>query len=292
MSVISDEIAQDVGLAAQVARDGGADGLEIRSAFGRPARLLSEADLRCIGLIAEDHNLAISGFCSPALKCELPSTGADLRRCREEFRHAVQQAVVVRSPSVRIFSFLRHDARPDPAAAATAAARVVRGIDVPSGLRLLIETGTWTHTPTLETATAFLRVFGRPDTGVLWDPANAVSGDFPAQAFPAERGGMIRDVRHVHVKDPLLPRSGVPHYVPLGTGLLPWPEIVSALAGARFDGWVTLETHWRPGRRFTRQELDAPGGELFSVGGQEASATDLRTLRDLLDGAAAPERRP
>jgi hypothetical protein len=39
-----------------------------------------------------------------------------------------------------------------------------------------------------------------------------------------------------------------------------------------YSGWLSLETHWRPGRILNAMERDYPWGDSFSKGGRDGCA--------------------
>jgi L-ribulose-5-phosphate 3-epimerase len=62
-------------------------------------------------------------------------------------------------------------------------------------------------------------------------------------------------------------RDGIPTWHALGEGAVDWRGQLAALRRDRFDGWISLETHWR-----------GPRGDKL-----EASAICARTLAALSD---------
>jgi sugar phosphate isomerase/epimerase len=97
-----------------------------------------------------------------------------------------------------------------------------------------------------ETA-AIIKAVGHPNLKAVWDPGNAcVAGE---KAFPdGYRALSIESIAHVHAKDCRL-KSGLPRWVPLGTGCIDWKGQIEALLADGYRGSVSLETHWPgPGR--------------------------------------------
>jgi sugar phosphate isomerase/epimerase len=186
---------------------------------------------------------------------------------------------------VRIFSFYRTDPTvPEPERAAAQAREVLGPVQLPDGVRLALETGTRSNTPTVRLALRFLDTLGDERIGVLWDPGNTAFSGFDPSPFPADFAAGSDRIVHVHVKDP----RGTARYVRLGDGDLPWPQILAGLDAADYDGWLTLETHWRRDRELTPQQRDEPWGEDISAGGTEASAECIAVLRDWLDALGEP----
>lgn len=276
LAIINDELDQDLDRAVSAAVELGFAGLEIRSVWDRPPHLLDDAQLGRVAATLADANLATAGFCPPAMKCALPSSDAEIEDVRALVQDSVRRARLVGSPTMRIFSFFR-EGDPDPRRAAKAAREVLDGIDW-QGVEPILENGTRTNTPTIRDLLVFLDELDEGTTGILWDPGNSVFSGWEAKPFPQDYLAGRERIRHVHVKDP----DGRNGYVRLGDGDLPWAGILTALAEDGYDGWVSLETHWRIGRVLTASQRDEPWGEEFSSGGFESSTECMRRLSTLV----------
>ncbi|HEU5027355.1 MAG TPA: sugar phosphate isomerase/epimerase family protein [Spirillospora sp.] len=277
LAVINDEVDQDLGRAADAAAGCGFTGIEIRSVGNVPPHELTDERLGEVVRELAARGLAVAGFCPPALKVPRPRTDEDVAEARAVLVRAVAQARVLGAPHVRIFTFYR-DGDPDPAGAAGAARRVLDGVDL-DGVKLLVETGTRTNTPTMELVLRFLDAVDVQGLGVLWDPGNSVFSGMHAAPFPAEYELGKDLIEHVHVKDP----AGTSGYVRLGDGDLPWGDIVDTLRADGYAGWLSLETHWRIGRVLNQRQRDTPWGDDFTDGGHEASVECMRRLKELVD---------
>lgn len=216
-------------------------------------------------------------FCPPARKCPIPEPG-EQSAASDLVQRAVQQSLLLGGVPLRMFGFLRDANGPAPEWAAAVAAKVLAPVVWADGVDLLLENGTRSNAPTLGLARRFLDalVLDAPglEVGLLWDPGNSVFSGFDAEPFPGDLAGAAGLVKHVHVKDP----EGTRRYVRLGDGDLPWPAILATLSGQGYDGWLTLETHWRLDRELTGRERDEPWGEGISAGGREASAECMRIM--------------
>jgi sugar phosphate isomerase/epimerase len=114
----------------------------------------------------------------------------------------------------------------------------------------------------------------------LWDPGNSVFSGWDPAPFPADYELGRDRIRHVHIKDPDSTRG----YVRLGDGDLDWPSILDLLARDGYEGFLSLETHWRHGRQLTAAQRDEPWGEAFTRDGYAASVECMQRLRGWLDG--------
>lgn len=272
LSVITDEISQDLSQALDLATAVGFDGIEVRSVWNTAPHRLTDEQLSKIRSQALASGLAVAAFDPPALKQARPRSSEQVAQCRTALQRAVRQARVLGAPYVRVFSFYRED-RPEPELAGRQVRELLRDLDT-AGVSLLIETGTRTNTPTLRHALRFLDVVDEEGLAILWDPGNAVFGGWDPAPFPADYAVGRDRIRHVHVKDPDATRG----YVELGSGDLPWPAIIGALAEDGYEGFLSLETHWRMDRCLTAEQRDEPWGEAFSEGGLAASLACMKRL--------------
>ncbi|MFI9628866.1 sugar phosphate isomerase/epimerase family protein [Streptomyces sp. NPDC052042] len=282
LAVINDEVSQDIATAAAEAVRHGFGGLEIRSSGEVPPHRMTDAQLAEVRDTVLAHGLEIAGFDPPALKRALPRTGAEVDAVRDLLVDAVRRAELLGAPFVRIFTFYR-EGDPAPRAAAKAAREVLDGVPA-DRVPLIVETGMRTNSPTMRHTLEFLDELGDDRLGILWDPGNSVFSGWDPRPFPQDYTLGRDRIRHVHVKDP----DGRASYVRLGDGDLPWPAILARLAEDGYQGWVSLETHWRVGREpLTQSQRDEPWGEQFTAGGLEASTTCMRLLREMAEATGA-----
>jgi sugar phosphate isomerase/epimerase len=109
-----------------------------------------------------------------------------------------------------------------------------------------------------------LAAVDHPALKLIWDPANAfILGETPYPAgyavLPAQR------IVHVHAKDCVM-AGQKPAWGPLGEMGVDWKGQIAALVRDRYQGALSLETHWR-----------GPDGDRL-----QASIVCGRNLRDLV----------
>lgn len=270
LAVIGDEVGQDPRIVASAAAQAGFDGIEVRSAYGRPPQDLNEDQLAAVGAAIREAGLAVAGFAPPVFKCDMPERDA-LEACVALYERSMAQARAIGAPLMRIFSLYRQET-PRPVEAGRVIADALA--TSPPTLPLVIETGTRTNTPTLTHTMQLLDALGRDDVRILWDPGNTVFSGFSDERFPADYTLARSHIAHVHVKDP----SGSEGYVELGQGDLDWPLIMEYLLRDGYTGYLSLETHFRNGRTLTQFERDEPWGCGFSDGAFDASVTSMERL--------------
>ncbi|MCZ7456170.1 sugar phosphate isomerase/epimerase family protein [Streptomyces sp. WMMC940] len=281
LAVINDEVSQDIHVAAAEAAGHGFGGLEIRSSGGVPPHRMTDDQLRVVRDMTTSQGLRVAGFDPPALKCRVPRDDAETAAVRDLVVDAVRRAEILGAPFVRVFTFYR-EGDPDPRGAAKAAHEVLDGVPA-DRVPLLVETGMRTNSPTMRHTLDFLDALGDDRLGILWDPGNSVFSGWDPEPFPQDYALGRDRIRHVHVKDP----DGRTAYVRLGDGDLPWPAILARLAEDGYEGWISLETHWRIGRTLTQRQRDEPWGEEFTSGGLEASSICMSSLREMARAVGA-----
>ncbi|HDR4695477.1 sugar phosphate isomerase/epimerase family protein [Bacillus cereus] len=273
LSIINDELDQNLDKAINVVRQELFQGIEIRSVWNTPPDKLNKEDLRKIKYKIEEAGLFITGFDSPCLKIAFPRKYKDVELARKSLVYAISQARILNAGFVRIFTFFR-EGEANPKQAGKIIKELFEGL-ILDNLEIFVETGMRTNTPSMYHMLKFLDVVGDNCLGVVWDPGNTMFSGVNAASYSDEY--MIgRDViKHIHIKDP----KGQVEYVRLGEGDVPWLDILKMLKNEKFAGWLSLETHWRKDRILDQIQRDNPWGDSFSKGGLEASIECMRQLQ-------------
>lgn len=273
--ILTDEISQDLDKALDLCCLRGFKAIEVRSVWNTPPHKLSLHQCRDIVKRATDRGITIAAFASPVFKSPLPDSASQLAQCESLLVRSIEQCESLGTRLLRIFSFYRNG-KPNVVAAAAAMDAVLTRVPT-DGLTLAVETGTRSNTPTAALARELLDNLRRSNLGILWDPGNTVFAGFSnsnSNGMDGLTDLLPSDPVHVHIKDPL----GTTGYVELGCGDLAWPKILDALAERKYQGYLSLETHWRLKKVLNATERDEPWGEDFSDGGYEASNACMATL--------------
>ncbi|MCP3776519.1 sugar phosphate isomerase/epimerase [Paenibacillus sp. MZ04-78.2] len=272
LAIIGDELDQNLGRVIDAVSTNEFHGIEVRSVWNTQPDKLTDTQLIMIHDSIKKAGLTISGFDSPCLKTPLPRTNVELETSRNSIMHAINQARILDAGFVRIFTFY-HEGEPNPILAAKAAAPILDGI-IPDDIKIYVETGMRTNTPTMKHMLQFLEVIGDDRLGVVWDPGNTIFSGVGRKPFPNDYQAGKTLIKHVHIKDPV----GQKEYTRLGDGDLPWPEIIYTLKNDGYQGYISLETHWRMGRVLSQYQRDNPWFDSFSANGYEASLECMQRL--------------
>jgi L-ribulose-5-phosphate 3-epimerase len=270
LSIITDEISQDLDRALEVCEDLGVKTVELRAIGGANVVSHDPSSLEWVKTTLEDKGFDVCAISSPFLKCHLygdetPQGAMHFASpaSREEqwdvLERALNVARLLGAPVVRAFSFWRV---PDPASVCeevvqTLAQAVERAQEV--GLKLGLENEHECNVGTGDEAGWVLDRIPYPSFGLIWDPGNeAMLGSKP---FPAGYSHVRGRVSHVHLKD--VDDEG--DWTKMGTGTIDYVGQVRALAEDGYAGALSLETHY-----------EAPVGGL--EGATRESVTAIRAL--------------
>ena len=124
----------------------------------------------------------------------------------------------------------------------------------------------------------FLKMVDRASVQAVYDPGNELADVTAPPPYPDGYRILRPWIRHVHVKD--IKRGSEMTPAPLGEGDVDFHGIFDALRRDEYNGWVSLETHYRV-IRMSDEDLVRPQGSSFSKGGYEASRLYLDRLRDV-----------
>ena len=276
-SVITDEISQDLKVAAQVACEYGLQGLEIRSVNEKNPFQMSKEDTKFVKSVADDFGLEICAVSSPMYKCDFNDLAT--RKVHEEtFRRMMDTMHDWGTTRIRTFDFFNmHDggAHRDEIVELY---HKLADVAEDAGVTMLLESEPSVNSVNIALLVDFLKKVNRKSVQAVFDPGNEVADVTAPWPYPAGYELLKPYLRHVHVKD--LKRGAEMTPVPLGDGDVDFHGVFAALKRDHYDGWVSLETHYRI-KRMSDEDLVRPQGSSFSEGGYEASRLYLDRLRDV-----------
>jgi sugar phosphate isomerase/epimerase len=282
LAAITDEFSQDIDVALDGMKSVGMTGVELRTIGGMNIVDLSDRDIETIVAAAKRRRMEIVSIASPLLKCVLPDgPPVDSRFQQDIFgspftfedqprltRRAFDIARLTGARIIRVFSYWRTIDPPRcedrVATALHALAEEASTYDVTIG----VENEYACNVGTAAESARLLHRLAHRHLQLIWDPANAfILGDTPYpdgySLLPRER------IVHVHVKDCVIRDGGVV-WGPVGEMGIDWAGHIGALSSGGYDGWLSLETHWK-----------GPSGDKL-----EASVICAQRLRALVVSAA------
>jgi L-ribulose-5-phosphate 3-epimerase len=278
-AVITDEISQDFRTAVGLALEYSLEGVEIRSVAEKGPHELEAPDIRAMKAVLGDAGLSVCAISAPFFKCGIDEPAAEqldiLRRCAD-LAHALGATLV------RGFTFWR---KGDFEAELP---RIVSRFTEPceilerESLTLALEFDENINACNARRLARVIEAVGSPRVKALWDPANDLEDPEGEEPFPAGYEIIKPHMVHVHLKDGKRMPDGSVSAVALGTGDMDYPAVFRRLMRDRYEGWVVLETHYRPARPLDGRLLALPKGSAFSHLGYEATEECLANWDEIM----------
>lgn len=280
LSFITDEFTQSFDQALAFAKAHGLQGLELRSVDDRPIHDFTPAEAESWKKQLDDWSLAVPALSASFFKCEQTRENA----CREleKLTRLCDLADALDCRNIRGFSFFaREGSYPAPETLArwyedAAALLLCRG------KRLLLEADPSVNTPNHGKLAALLEKLDSRCFGAVYDPGNDLFSPCPEEPYPQGYEAIAPYLFHVHIKDVVPDERGLPRCVAPGQGNVGFRQILSRLKASGYDGWLSLEPHYRKNTRLTEEQMRLPAGAEFSEGGREAMEESVLALKELL----------
>lgn len=283
LAVISDEISQDfqtvINLISEF-RDI-VNGVEIRSVWDKPPQKLTNDDMVKMKAILDEANIKVVGIASPFYKCDIDNE-QERREHIDILRQCIKLAQFFGTNLVRGFAFWNTGRTEE------IWDRIIDYYQEPikiaenEGIIIGLENEASTSISTAKLAVRFISEIDSPNLKAIWDPANelyAVGGEKP---YPDAYDRIKHVMVHCHAKDANLNDEGKLEPVPVGRGLIDWRGQIEALIDSGYQGYLSLETHWRPRKVLSEDLLNRPGGSAFSEAGDEATRVCLINLINII----------
>ena len=259
LSVITDEISQDLGHALEIAsKEFGLGFVEMRTLWNKNIINLDQKEITEAQRLLQKYSLQVTDIASPLFKTDWPGApkskyspaapqfGADypFEKQAEVFERAVAVGNALGTNRIRCFDFWRLEDQEPFRAAMNDTLRQAAGDAAKEKMTLLLENEFACNTATGLEAARTLHAVQSPNLQLNWDPGNAAyRGEiaFPDgfQKIPKERIG------HVHCKDAVRKADGTYEWAAMGRGIIDYLGQFRALMQAGYRGTMSLETHWR-----------------------------------------------
>jgi sugar phosphate isomerase/epimerase len=280
IAVITDEISQDPATAAAMVREFGGQGLEIRSAWEKGPHELDDADVARLREIAAAHDLRICGIAAPVFKCHL-GVAHEEREHLAILRRCIALAHALDTDLIRVFTFWLQPGPPPWELIADKFTQPIR-LAMQEGVTLGIENERSTMAASARRLADFLALVNHRQLRAIWDPGNEQGNPDGGGAYPSGYETLKPWIVHVQLKDARRLPDGTRVSVRLGTGDIDYVGQLRALKRDGYEGYVSLETHWRIQHQIPREVVRQPQGSVFSAGGEEATRQCLESLLAML----------
>ncbi|MCS7301140.1 MAG: sugar phosphate isomerase/epimerase [Fimbriimonadales bacterium] len=251
--MITDEIADDLQVALQVAREFGIDAVELRTLWGVNIALADDETLRRAKSLLRDYGLRVCALATPVFKTDLfgatergpmhAAQEADLSVQIPLLQRCLEAAAFFDAPLIRIFAFWRAGALTPERQA-----QILHWLEraLPHAERADVKLGLENeHSCQVGTGAQLAQEQSQITTPYLvcvWDPGNAfVLGETAQAGYAAAQPY----VGHIHIKDAVRQPDGSVKWVIVGQGAVGYPEHFQQIARSGYAGYLSLETHAR-----------------------------------------------
>lgn len=279
ISFITDEVTQSFDAALRFALDNDVCGLELRSVQGSPIDLIPTDVLRTWHRQLNAAHLTICALSSTFYKCS-----ADKGAARDELaklERLCDAADILECPLIRGFAFFAPEN--GPLGADVLAPRFEQPAEILArrGKTLVLEADPSVNTTNHASLAQVIAAIGSKQIRAVFDPGNCMYDPLGETPYPDGYEAIRPYFVHVHIKDAIRTQANV-SCVKVGTGQVGYPILLRRLAQDGYDGWLSVETHYRTGAHLTEEQLRLPGGADFSSGGAIATAECIAALKDIL----------
>lgn len=257
ISIVTDEISNDVDTAFELGRDWGIEHFELRGMNGRRVPDISEAEIGYLLDRKERYGAKIAALSPGLFKIPLEQ---DLIRLHMEERlpKSFQLAERLGTKLILVFGIVRsgeNEEREGYPAQVVDILSEAAGKAAEAGMTLLLENEHICWADTGARTAWIVREIGSDHLWVNWDPCNAYTAG-EEKPFPKGYECVREWVRHLHIKDARKQDGGFERVV-VGEGDILWKEQLRALQRDAFDGFYTIETHFGPRIKRSRQCVQA-----------------------------------
>ena len=281
LSVITDEVSQDLEIVAKFAKRFNLDGIEIRTLWNRnPQDLVNKID--DIAETLKKYDLKVSAVASPFFKADIDDE-REYQKHMGILRNCIKLAKSLDTNIIRGFTFWRKNSLNEYLE------RIIERFQKPleiiesEDVLLGIENEPSTFVGNGRELALFLDRLGSKNVKAIWDPGNDIWDPNGETPYPDGYRYVKNEIIHVHIKDGIRKGSGgKAEFVAFGEGEVKYKDQLKALKEDGYAGYLSLETHWRPGKRLSEELVSKPGGKEFSGLGEYASEICMRNLLKML----------
>ena len=274
LSLITDEVSQNLREAADFALRNGIEGLELRSINGRGPFAWTQEDIAEVDQVLAETKLSVSALALPFFKCRMDDE-KEIAEHIEGLKNAMELARRWKVKLLRGFTFWKNSGSWE---GALENYRAILPLLEDTEFILVLETEPSVHTANATLLAKFLKELDSPKVQALWDPGNLPFDEEGERPYPEGYEILKGTIAHMHLKDAVGCGADA-QAVCLGTGLVDFPGQFKALREDGYDGYLSLETHYRLEVQLTEEQLKLPGGAAFSQGGMAASQECMDALK-------------
>ena len=283
LSLISDEVSQNLRVAAEFAHRYSIEGLELRSVENTNIFSFTDEMAKETARILQGEGLCVSCLSAPLFKFAIDDENAR-KKCIESFRRAIEHCALFGCSLIRGFAFLRPEDGNIPYTKIAAAYHGILPLLDGTAITVCLESDPTVNGRSARELVRCIEAIGSEKVQAVWDAGNLL---FVPEGEDAQTSfDLLRPyIRHVHVKDSVRLPEGGAKAVRIGTGEADTALQMKLLASVGYSGWMSLETHYRLDKSLDEALIRTPGGAEFSHGGYAASAESMESWLPLISVA-------
>jgi len=281
LAVISDEVSQDFQTVVDVSAEYKLNGVEIRSVWDKPPQDLNDEDMAKMKAILDTAGVQVAGIASPFFKCDIDNE-QERREHLDILKKCIEMAHFFGTNIVRGFAFWKTGRTEELWDTILEYYREPVRIAEGEGIFIGLENESSTSLYNAKLTARFIEDVDSPNVRAIWDPANETYAEGGETPYPDAYNRLKAKMIHCHAKDSAPNPEGILESVPVGTGIVDWKAQIKELLDSGYEGYLSLETHWRPKKALSEDLLNRPGGAAFSEAGEEASRVCLDNILGIL----------
>ena len=236
LSGFADEISPDLNVQLDVLAKLGISYLEFRGVWDKGVLALTDEEIRTVKEELDKRGVRVSAIGSPIGKIKIDDP---FEPHIADFRRAIELAEFFDCKYIRMFSFFVPKGEAD-AHRSQVMERLATLLDEAKGhpVILLHENESHIYGDIPRRCLDILETLASPQLRLTFDPANFVMNGVHSfsEGYP-----LLKDhIEYMHIKDGIMAEKRV---VPAGEGDGEVPELLSALKGRGYDGFLSLEPH-------------------------------------------------
>ncbi len=287
-AVISDEISQDIDKAVEMAAMFKLEGIEIRSVFGKDIHELNEAERNKIFTTIRAENMVIPCLATPIFKCQIDDD-EQFKKNIDILKKSIKIAQEWNVNMIRGFTFWKKENFEEVLPKIIEKISTVIPLLQENNILMVIESDPHTNTNSTQKLKMLLDQLNSKWIKALWDPANNIYVEDAERPYPESYETIKEYIGHIHVKDAIRNSQGNVDSCCIETGEVNWTKIIRRLITDNYNGFLSLETHYRLNKTIPQHLLDRPKGYAFSCFGEEASIECLKSWNRIMNNIELSE---
>lgn len=279
ISFITDEFTQNIEEAIMFAKEYRIQGLELRSIDNKPIHMFSLAETRNLRTLLDENGLCVSNISSSFFKCIANSQNVAKELRKLEVLCKI--AEILECNTIRGFAFFREDNEKQIQELLVHyenATEILKKYQK----RLLLESDPSVNTTNHQMLAELLSQLDTNYYAAVYDPGNCLYDPYNENPFPTAYQVIAPYLKHIHIKD-VVRKDGELICVAPGEGLVGFHNLLKQLKQDGYNGWLSLEPHYRKGHVLTEEQMRLPTGTRFSDWGYQAMQESVESLYKLLE---------